>query len=246
MRKCVALFFATLASYAFAGITVSSPGNGSTVSTSVHFVASGSSPACSKGIGGMGIFTAPYKLAYKVSGGKIDTVLNLSAGTYNAVVQQWDNCGWSAVKTVSFSVGSSGHVVGGSGGGGQFLNLESDSHWNHYSLMPPSYNICGSCTPSGPGLTYSTQQGISSPVVQGSSMKFTIGGSTAFSDALWNQKFTTRLADQNSVPNYHDFVYDVWFFSSDIEKSQALEWDINQFFGGKSFIWGHECRIAGG
>ena len=57
---------------------------------------------------------------------------------------------------------------------------------------------------------------------------------------------TTRLADEKSVPNYHDFVYDVWFFSSTIEKSQALEWDINQFFGGKSFIWGHECRIAGG
>ena len=27
---------------------------------------------------------------------------------------------------------------------------------------------------------------------------------------------------------------------------QALEFDINQFTGGKSFIWGHECRVAGG
>jgi len=25
-----------------------------------------------------------------------------------------------------------------------------------------------------------------------------------------------------------------------------LEFDINQFFNGMSFIWGHECRIAGG
>jgi hypothetical protein len=25
-----------------------------------------------------------------------------------------------------------------------------------------------------------------------------------------------------------------------------MEFDINQFTGGKSFIWGHECRIAGG
>lgn len=246
MKMFVALFFATLASSAFAGITITAPTNGSTVSNSVQFVASGSSPNCSKGIGGMGIFTAPYKLAYKVSGGKINTNLNLSNGSYNVVVQQWDNCGWSATKAVNIQVGSGGHSVGGTGDGNSFVNLESDSHWNHYSLMPPSYNICDSCTPSGPGLTYSTQQGIQSPSVEGSSMKFTIGGNKPFSDALWNQKFTTRLSDEKSVPNYHDFVYDVWFFSTDIEKSQALEWDINQFFGGKSYIWGHECRIAGG
>ena len=96
MKKLVAFFFATLAGYAFAGVTVTAPTNGSTVATSVQFVASGSSPACSKGIGGMGIYTAPYKLAYKVSGSKINTILNLSAGTYHTVVQQWDNCGWSA------------------------------------------------------------------------------------------------------------------------------------------------------
>ena len=28
--------------------------------------------------------------------------------------------------------------------------------------------------------------------------------------------------------------------------SQALEFDINQFVNGSSYIWGHECRIAGG
>ena len=28
--------------------------------------------------------------------------------------------------------------------------------------------------------------------------------------------------------------------------SQALEFDINQFFDSMGFIWGHECRIAGG
>ena len=48
------------------------------------------------------------------------------------------------------------------------------------------------------------------------------------------------------VSRLHNFTYDVSFFGADIETSQALEFDINQFFGGKSFIWGHECRIAGG
>src|SRR5215470_6526719 len=158
MKKLVAFFFATLAGYAFAGVTVTAPTNGATVATSVQFVASGSSPACSKGIGGMGIFTAPYKLAYKVSGSKIDTYLSLGNGTYNTVVQQWDNCGWTATKQVTITVSS-----GSTSYTGAFTNLEQDSHWNGYTLMPPSYNICGSCVPSGPAITYSTKQGITSP-----------------------------------------------------------------------------------
>ena len=28
--------------------------------------------------------------------------------------------------------------------------------------------------------------------------------------------------------------------------AQALEFDINQFFDSMGFIWGHECRVAGG
>jgi hypothetical protein len=31
-----------------------------------------------------------------------------------------------------------------------------------------------------------------------------------------------------------------------LSDSQAEEFDINQFFNGMGFIWGHECRIAGG
>src|SRR5439155_621273 len=34
--------------------------------------------------------------------------------------------------------------------------------------------------------------------------------------------------------------------SSDTFANPQLEFDINQFFNGMSFIWGHECRIAGG
>src|SRR6059036_628333 len=132
MKKC-ALFFllATWATFAFAGVAVYSPTGGSTASSPVHFAASGSSPNCSKGIGGMGIFTAPYKLAYKVSGSKIDTYLSLSNGTYNTVVQQWDNCGWTATKEVTITVGS-----GSTSYTGAFSNLEQDSHWNGYTLMP--------------------------------------------------------------------------------------------------------------
>jgi hypothetical protein len=237
---------ATLVMPVFAGISVTSPTNGAQVQSSVHYVATAQSPACAKGVAAIGIFTAPYKLAYSTPGAKLDTYLTLSAGTYNTVIQEWDNCGWSASVPITITVGSGGTPSGGTAG--VFSNLQSSPWWNGYVLLRTSgYNICLTCTPSGPLATWSTQQGIKSPALSsGGSMKFNIGGTFGYSDILWNVKFTKHLADEKSVPNFHNFTYDVWFFGTNLELSEALEFDINQFINGKSFIWGHECRIAGG
>ena len=48
------------------------------------------------------------------------------------------------------------------------------------------------------------------------------------------------------MPSLHYFTYDVYFWIGNTSSSQALEFDINQFVNGKSYIWGHECRIDGG
>jgi hypothetical protein len=52
----------------------------------------------------MGIYTAPFKLAYVVKGAKLDTYLKLPAGTYNAVIQEWDNCNQVSKKDVQVVV----------------------------------------------------------------------------------------------------------------------------------------------
>ena len=97
------------------------------------------------------------------------------------------------------------------------------------------------------------QQGVTSPTLTGNSSQYTIGGETQYADVLWNNKLignfsSLGLPDQSQtlVPSIHNFVYDVYFYGDAIWKSQAVEFDINQFVNGKSFIWGHECRIAGG
>ena len=79
---------------AFAGVTVSSPINGSTINSSVYFKASAST-SCSKGVASMGIYPAPYELAYVTAGSNLSTSLNLNPGSYGVVVQEWDNCGGS-------------------------------------------------------------------------------------------------------------------------------------------------------
>ncbi len=96
-----------LVASAFGGVTVTSPGNNSSVSSPVKFVASATT-SCSKGVAAMGVYTAPGVLAYKVNGASLNTTLNLSSGTYNVVVQDWDNCGGYAKTPITINVSGSG------------------------------------------------------------------------------------------------------------------------------------------
>jgi phosphatidylinositol-3-phosphatase len=103
---CPILLFTTTV---FAGVSVSSPATNSTVASPVHFVASATT-TCSSGVSSMGIYTAPYVLAYKVSGSSLNTYLTLPPGTYNTVVQEWDKCGSSSKTAVTITV-SSGSAI---------------------------------------------------------------------------------------------------------------------------------------
>jgi hypothetical protein len=159
------------------------------------------------------------------------------------------SCGGGLATQQKSESDSGGSDNGGSGSsnGTTFADLQQSSWWNGYALLPSSYNICDTCTPSGPLATWGTTQGIKAPALSsGGSMKFDIGGSMPFADILWNVKFTKHLPDEKMVPTLSNFTYDVYFYGTNLETSQALEFDINQFFNGMSFIWGHECRIASG
>jgi hypothetical protein len=73
--------------------TVVSPTNGGVVTSRVHYVASAQAPACSSGIAAMRIYKAPNVAVYTVKGSSLDTYISLAPGSYNTVVQAWDNCG---------------------------------------------------------------------------------------------------------------------------------------------------------
>ena len=244
-----------------AAVQVSSPANNSTVGTTVNYVASATS-TCASGVGSIAVFTAPNVLAFQGKGATLNTNVILKPGTYNTIVQATDNCGDVAATPVTITVSSASQASSPSGGGpppppstpgNQFSNLHQKSGWTAYVLLPPSYSICSSCSANGPQTTLSMKQGVSSPSLSGNSTQFSIGGKTQFSDGLWNNHligdFSSQGKDDGShsiVPATHNFVYAVDFYSDNISASQAVEFDINQFVDGKSYIWGHECRIAGG
>jgi major membrane immunogen (membrane-anchored lipoprotein) len=223
-------------------VSVTSPANNSTVGTPVNFVATATS-SCSRGVASMGIYTAPNQLAYVVNGASLNTSLSLSAGTYNTTVEEWDNCGGAATTPVTITVAS----------GKTLSNIHSSGGWKGYAQQPPDYGDCTSCTPSGPETTWAMYQGIKSPTMSGNSTEYQIGGTEAYTDVLWNNHLIGDLSSQGLpdsnhtlIPTLHNFTYDIYFYGSNMGASQALEFDINQFFDGMGFTWGHECRIASG
>lgn len=233
-------------------VKVSSPANGSTLTSPVNFAASATT-SCAKGVAAMGIYTASGVLAFTENGASLNTSLALSPGTYNTVVEEWDNCGQASTAPVTITVDSSS-TGSTSGGGRTFSNLQKASGWTGYALLPPNFPLCSSCKSTGPQLKWAWNPGISSPSLSGSSTETVYGaGTVQWADAFWNNHLigdysSQGLPDYNHslIPTLHDFTYDIYFWLADTTKSQAMEFDINQFVDGKSYIWGHECRIDGG
>jgi len=251
-KLCAVVYLCAFALPALAGVYVTSPTGGSTSASPIHFVATASSPACSNGVSAMGIYTAPYVLAYVVNGSSLDTYLSMNPGTYNVVVQEWDNCGWSATASIALTV--SGGTSSPSSAGKTFSNLQNSSGWTGYALLPPSFAICSTCTPTGSAAKWSWKPKVSSPSMDGISTQADYGGGMVqWADILWNNHLIGDFSSQGLsdfsktlVPSLHNFTYDVYFWIGNTSDSQALEFDINQFVGGESYIWGHECRIDGG
>ncbi|HVI09276.1 MAG TPA: hypothetical protein VND65_13390 [Candidatus Binatia bacterium] len=225
-------------------VSVTAPSNNSDPGSPVNFVATAST-TCSKGVGSMGIYTAPYQLAYTVNGASLNHSLSLSPGTYNATVEEWDNCGGAATTPVTFT------VSGGSGGGSTFSNLQKSGGWADYGQRAPDFV---DCSPSPcDNIVFSYTQNVKSPSMSGASMQMYLAGSQGYGDGLWNNHLigvdsSQGMLDSNHtiVPTLHNFTYDVWFYGTNLGAAQAVEFDINQFFNNQGYIWGHECRIAGG
>jgi hypothetical protein len=171
-----------------------------------------------------------------------------SAGNFGFAVSVTDAKGDSAHQALQIEVSSS---ASGGNPAKSFSNLQQSSGWGSYGQGPPSFI---DCSPSPcDGITFSMKQGISSPSLSGSATQFNLGGTAVYTDALFNNHligaFSSQgLPDNNQtlVPSYHTFTYDVYFYGTNLELSQAVEFDMNQFFDNLGFIWGHECRIAGG
>ena len=79
--------------FAAPALTVSSPLDGWKVNSPIYFAVSASSPTCAKGIATIRIYAAAHMAVFSIDAAQFETFVNLKPGTYDAVVQAWDNCG---------------------------------------------------------------------------------------------------------------------------------------------------------
>ena len=245
LSPCPICLIASLAIPALASVTVNSPSNGGSMTSPVNYVAS-STTSCSKGVSTMGVYVDD-QLQTVVNGHEMNTNVSISEGSHKTVVEEWDHCGGASYTVVNLTVSGGG---GGGGGNGQFTDLQASKGWVAYGEYPPKYAVCEQC---GQGVTWSVAQHQSSPSMSGNSTKYEIGGDHPYSDVL----FTLPLigthstqgmpdSDHKIIPSLHNFTYDAYFYSGDLSLSQVLEFDINQYFNGMGFVYGHQCKIAGG
>ncbi len=223
------------------GVFVTAPAAGGTVSSPVNYVATATTSTCSKGVASMGVYIN-NKLTFVSQGASLNTNLTFSPGTYNTVVEEWDYCGGAAYTPVKITVGGNP--------GKQFTNLQASGGWTAYGEYPPAYNICTNC---GGGVTWSVNQHVKSPSLSGNATEFSIGGSHPYADVLWTNPLIgahssqgVQDANHTLLPTLHHFTYDTYFYGSNLALSEVLEFDINQYFDGQGFTWGHQCEIAAG
>jgi hypothetical protein len=219
-------------------VWVSSPANGGQVGSPVPYAATATT-GCSKGVASMGVYV-DSRLVKTVNGASLNTALDISAGTHNTVVEEWDYCGGASYTPVSVTV-QNGKVLS---------NLQASGGWKSWGEKKPYYNICSwPCS----GVTWSMTQGVTSPSLTGHATRFYLGGTTPYADVLFSnpligQGSTQGVPDSNHtlLPTLHNFTYDAYFYSSNLAAAQVLEFDVSMYFNGLSLIWGQQCRIAGG
>lgn len=106
------LFLATAAFATTPLVIVNGPSNNQSVSSPVHYVASATSSGCSKGIASIRIYSAPNVAAFTIGGGQLNTYIPLKNGSYNTVVQAYDNCGGVGKAVVKINVTSQSKPAG--------------------------------------------------------------------------------------------------------------------------------------
>ncbi|MBV8208229.1 MAG: hypothetical protein JO041_15695 [Acidobacteria bacterium] len=114
-------------------------------------------------------------------------------------------------------------------------NIEQMGGWTACTAQLPDGMPCA----SGLGnAAYSMTQHMPIPSRDGHSTQFSISGPTGYSNVLWWNQLTP-------APSASHFVYDFWVYVTESNAPQALEFDLNQTFGGTKYIFGTECNFKG-
>ena len=169
---------------------------------------------------------------YFAFGNSINAVIWMTPGSHTLTVMAEDNKGYISAIPIKVNVSSQPQTV--------ISDIQNMPGWLSCSAkFAAGSGRDGQICAAGLGDAVSTMTpGQSSPSMDGKSAKFSMGGPTPYSNILyWNP-----VGGGNSVSH---FSYDLYFYIDQPLVSQALEFDLNQTFGGTRWVWGSECNFNG-
>ena len=215
---------ALTAAPAFANPTISSPGNGATVSS--PFTLSADASTCSsQPVSSMGYSFDSSSDTTIISGTSIDTKVSSSAGTHTLHVKSWGDKGASCVTDVTVTVSgvSASGALDVPAGAVSVSSIQTLSGWTGVHDTGTSGSASGSTSV------------VSSPTHSGDSRKF----SASFTNN-GGERFYKSFGDDTSATN---FVYDGWVYISGSSAHIAnIEMDMNQVIpNGDTVIYGFQC-----
>lgn len=201
-------------------MTISNPTNGDTVTSpaALTVVATPPDPLYT-----MRVYVDGQAVLYSPDA-TVKQYLWMSNGQHTIEAVSEDVAGYISTATTQVN------VTGQTPGIGNIQNLQG---WNSCSaaIGVGNENACA----SGLGNALSSlAQSQASPSLDGSAARFSLAGQTAYS----NELYWVPLGGGNNVSH---FIYDLYFYINNGNRPQALEFDVNQAFGGTRWTWGSEC-----
>ncbi len=198
-------------------LSISTPMNGATVSSPVPVIATASPP---DPIYTVRLYVDGFAVLYSPNT-TLNQLIWMPNGQHTVEVVAEDTAGY--IATTSMNVNVAGQETGA-------LNIQDRPNWVSCSAV-----IANSTCAAGLGVAESTLSlHQTAPSLDGSAAKFSLGGAHAYS----NELYWIPLGGGDNVSH---FTYDLWFYISDGNAPQSLEFDVNQAFGGTRWTWGTQC-----
>ena len=225
-------------------LTVSSPLINTTVTSPVNVVASASpkNPIFFMRVYDMNSADPTSSIAdYFTFDSSINTQIFLAPGAHTLEVMAEDNQGYVSATPLQITVSAQGPTTNGQS---EITGIQALPGWQSCGAQfPPGSGRAGQICAAGGGTPTSTlAQNQSSPAQDGNSAKFSIGPSSPDCPGYCNMLYFNPVAGGNNVSH---FIYDLYFYIDNPSAPQALEFDINQTFGGNRWVWGSECNFKG-
>lgn len=171
----------------------------------------------------------------------MNTQIFVAPGQHVVTVMAEDQQGYVSATLLNITVSAQ---APNSNGQTTISGIQAMSGWQSCGrYFPAGTGRAGQPCAAGFGTPKSTlTQNVSSPSMDNNSAEFSIAPAPPGCTGYCNMLYFNPVAGGNNVTH---FIYDLYFMIDNPNAAQALEFDINQTFGGNRWVWGSECNFNG-